>query len=187
MLVLWLPVILASTALVVNLGNLLLHRARLQSGTDLAALAAVQSVDWEALVEGEVRLLEDIADAKAREYTALNLEALGDIEADAIDVWVINAAPDAPASHPITGTALEHPTVVLRVEAPGPTPLLLGSFGEIVLVAEADASIRPRDCAARGVHGERMWARGRSFPAFREKYQRAPVPPIAGSVRITNG
>ncbi len=143
--VLWLPVLLAGLSLVVNLGHILVSRSRLQAAADMAALAAVQSVDWDAMMEGEVRLVRDLAEANARDYAVANLQSLLDREPEELEVWVINAAPGAPGNHPLTGSPLEYPTVVVRVSARGPGLWLGGDAGAFTLRAEADASLRPRE------------------------------------------
>ncbi len=143
--ILWLPVLLAVVSLVVNLGNLLVDRARLQASADLAALAAVQSVDWDAMAEGDVRLVEELADLEARDYSMANVQSLMDVDPEEIFVWIVNASTDDPTPHPVTGGTLEHPTVILRLRAPGPGGLLTAAFGGVSMEAEADASIRPRE------------------------------------------
>lgn len=143
--VIWLPVLLAVTSLAVNLGRILVDRSRLQSAADLAALAAVQSVDWDALAEGEIRLVPELAEMAARDYSRENLERLMDREAKEVRVWVINGSVDDPAPHPVTGDDLEYPTVVVRIDVDRPASVLGAALGSFTLSAEADASVRPRE------------------------------------------
>ncbi|MFW5896806.1 MAG: pilus assembly protein TadG-related protein [Bacillota bacterium] len=143
--VIWLPVLLAVTSLAVNLGRMLVDRSRLQAAADLAALAAVQSVDWDALAEGEILLVPQLADMVAREYSRQNLEHLMARKAAETRVWVVNGSVDDPAPHPVTGVDLKYPTVVVRLSIERPSPVLGAAFGSFTLCTEADASVRPRE------------------------------------------
>ncbi len=141
---LWLPILLAGAALILDGGQLLLARHRLQASVDLAALAAVQSLDWDRLAEGEVTIIEDEAEEMARQYLSDNLVAMTGRGFEEFRVWVINANPEDPKVHPVTGEGVYHPTVVLRCQLRGPSSWF-GAWKEApVLEAEADASLRPR-------------------------------------------
>lgn len=142
-LILWLPVLVAGTALALDVGQVMLLRVRLQAAADLAALAAVGSVDWDALAEGTVRLHGQEAEDFAHSYAQDNLELIGDVEVDRVKVWVVNAAPDEPQVHPVTGEELHYPTVVVRCDVQSPTGWFI-ILPQGLLRVEADASIRPR-------------------------------------------
>ncbi len=143
--ILWIPVLLTAAAVAVETGRLLSARYELQAAMDLAALAGAQSVDWDALAEGHVVLCEDEAAAKALQYAEQNVINLSGEEPGSVEVWVINTSEDDPALHPITGAEVQHPTVVVRCEAPGPESWFDLWRHPITLVAEADAALRPRE------------------------------------------
>jgi len=143
--ILWIPVLLTASAVAVETGRLLSARYQLQAAADLAALAAVQSVDWDALASGEVMLCVKEAETKALQYAEENVIKLSGREVDRVQVWVINASGDAPVDHPVTGAAMHHPTVVVRCEAPGPQSWFDLWRHPVMLEAEADASLRPRE------------------------------------------
>jgi len=140
---LWLPVLLSAAALTLDVGRLFLHRIQLQAAMDLAALAGAQDADWHSLAEGVIQLDAEAAKRSARSCAADNLQALFPGQEHQIWVWVVNATPDAPDSHPLTDAAVRYPTVIVRatVEWTG------GWFikGKRRITACADASLRPRD------------------------------------------
>ena len=142
--VLWLPILLLVAALVVDVGALWVARVQGQAAVDLAVLAAVQSVDWDALEEGEIRLLEEEAEEAARSYLQENATAQGTEGPGEVQVWVINARPDAPEIHPLTGEILEYPVVSLRCLWPGPESFFGSWVGASERWVEADATLRPR-------------------------------------------
>ena len=142
--VLWLPILLLVTALVVDVGALWVARVQGQAAVDLAVLAAVQSVDWEALEEGTIQLVEEEAEAAARSYLTDNARALGGARPDEVEVWVINARPEAPKTHPLTGEELRYPVVSLRCRWPGPKSVFGSWVGATERWVEADAALRPR-------------------------------------------
>lgn len=144
LILLWLPILMTVTALAVDGAQLFLARLRLQSAVDLAALAAVQSLDWDRLAEGEVVLLEKESEDAVREYLHANLVSFTDELPVGVWVWIVNAAPGDPGVHPITGQEILYPTVVVRCKVPAPGSLLRSWDQSPVLTAEADASIRPR-------------------------------------------
>ncbi len=142
-LILWFPVLIAATALALDVGQVMLLRIRLQAAADLAALAAVGSVDWDALAEGEVRLHVQKAEDYARSYANDNIESLDAGDVHRVEVWAVNASPDDVQLHPVTGDELDYPTVVVRCDVQVPTGWLV-LLPEGILRVEADASIRPR-------------------------------------------
>ncbi len=142
--VLWLPVLLVGAALVLDGGQLFLARYRLQAAVDLAALAAVQSLDWDRLADGEVVIIVDEAEEVAQQYLSDNLAALTGRGFEEFQVWVINASPETPGVHPVTAEEVLHPTVVLRCRLQGPHSWFGAWRDAPALQAEADASLRPR-------------------------------------------
>lgn len=145
LILLWLPVLMTATALAMDGGQLFLTRIRLQSAVDLAALAAVQSLDWDRLADGELVLLEGESEDAVRDYLHQNLISFTNDEPVGVWVWVVNAHPGDPGIHPITGEEILYPTVIVRCEVRAPRSLLRSWDQGPVLRAEADASIRPRN------------------------------------------
>lgn len=145
LILLWLPVLMAAMALATDGGQLFLARFRLQAAVDLAALAAVQSLDWDRLAEGEVLLLEEESEAAVHEYLAENLSSFMDEAPVGVWVWVVNASPGDPGVHPITGEEMLYPTVVVRCQVRAPRSWFHSWDQRPILRAEADASIRPRE------------------------------------------
>ena len=144
LIILWLPVLLLVAALVVDAGILFVAKYQFQAAVDLAALSAVQSVDWELLSEGVVQINEDDAVFYAEDYLLANTASLLDTKPKELKVWVVNATEEQPQEHPLNGRDLEHPTVVIRSEIMGPTSIFDSWMMPLLLFAEADASIRPR-------------------------------------------
>ena len=142
--ILCLPVLLAGTAATLDAGNLLLMRYRLQAAADLAALAGVQSVDWDELALGQLVLDESEALQRARYHAEVNIESMMNRSPERVDVWVVNASEDDPAAHPLTGGVLVHPTVVVACEVRGPDSWFNSWQEAPVLRVEADGSLRTR-------------------------------------------
>lgn len=146
-LALLLPVVLASLALVADVGYLLWVRAALQAAADLGALAGAQELDLEALAEGR-RALAPTAGSSARRWAGENLAAhpatarWADLAE--VGVLVIQADEQAPARHPWTGRTLRDPTVAVRIRLRVPLPWFGRPLGPVEVVARADASVRFR-------------------------------------------
>ena len=144
LIVVWLPVLLVVAALVVDAGILFVAKYQFQAAVDLAALSAVQSVEWELLGEGVVQINEEDAVFYADDYLSANTSSLLDANPETLKVWVVNATEEQPLEHPLSGKDLEHPTVIIQSEMKGPASVFDSWLTPLVLSAEADASIRPR-------------------------------------------
>jgi len=143
--VLFLPSLLAGLALVVDAGVLLVCRAQLAAAADMGALAGAQDLDYELLAAGKVVIRSEQAVGDAEAYVRENLRGRPFIEADSVRVTVTVVNPAAadgsrqPAC-PVTGRALEAPTVCVVVRATVRLPLLPGKAAVTVRV-HADAGV----------------------------------------------
>jgi len=140
--VLFMPVLLAALAATAGLSQMLLLRYRVTQAADLAALAAIQSLDRDQLAAGHLVLLTDLATSVAREYVEANLGGCADTLTDlAIEVDCHDAGKGC-VDH-VTGRHLEYTTVCVVVRCN--TQIGFGPFNIIVaLRGHADASAVPR-------------------------------------------
>ena len=110
---------------------------------DLAALAAVQCLDREALADGQLVLLATDAESVAIEYVTTNLASTSALPADLqVEVNCHNAGEHAPLDR-VTGKKHRYTTVCVAVRckleiAVGPVRLAQA------FLAHADASAVPR-------------------------------------------
>lgn len=126
--VLLFPVLMLVLALVLAVGSVESLRTRIGAQVDMAALTATQALDLSALSRGEQpRLIESQAEALAREYLARNLAAATDLLAASpsdiaagAEIVVTNER----GTDPLTGAAIDAPTVSIRVSVPARIPLL---------------------------------------------------------------
>lgn len=139
------PLYVIALGLVADAGYLFAARTLASAIADAAALAGVQELDLDRLVRGERYIMPAAAEAAAYAVATANLEE-GFPLADRpyrIRVAVINAAPDSPVRHPVTGRMLRDPTVFVEVRVK--IPLRFTPTGARVEVAgRADASVLPR-------------------------------------------
>ncbi|MEW6031264.1 MAG: pilus assembly protein TadG-related protein [Bacillota bacterium] len=140
--VLFLPCLLASLGLAIDVGVLLLVRAEMRAAADMGALAGVQDLDFELLAEGRVviRGPEAVRDAEA--WVRENLTGRAFIEPGSVvvSVSVRNLDAGARATCPVTGRELEHPTVCVLVRARVRPPVFT-IFGPVEVEVHADASV----------------------------------------------
>lgn len=123
--VLLFPVLMLVLALVLTVGELEAHRARLRAQLDMAALTATQALDFAALARGEApSLIPEEAEALAREYLARNLAAAGVASPASISASAQVSVTPAGQRDPITGRTVGGPTVSIRASAPAALPLL---------------------------------------------------------------
>lgn len=143
--VLFLPVMVALLAMVVNLGVIFLTKYRLQTAVDLGALAAAQDVDLALLAEGRRVLLDGPAKGDAREVTLANLGRLGGAQARAdIIVSVYNPSPQEPDHDAWTGRAIRQPTVCVLARIPMSVWSVTLKGQKAIVEAHADASVLER-------------------------------------------
>ena len=123
--VLLFPLLMLVFALVLTVGELEAHRARLRAQLDMAALTATQALDFAALARGEPpSLVPEEAEALAREYLGRNLAAAGVPSPAAIAASAQVVVTASGQVDPITGRTAEVPTVSIRASAPADLPLL---------------------------------------------------------------
>jgi uncharacterized membrane protein len=144
-----LPVLLIVLALVVDAGTIFWARASLAAAADLAALAALQELDFEALARGQPRLVEAAAAAVARAWSLENVAArLGTRSAERLEVrvTVYNGSTDQPLPHATSGRVLTVPTVCVHLRLPVRLPVagLIMPGLSAVAQAHADAAVVPR-------------------------------------------
>lgn len=145
MVVLALPVLLLTSALVVDVAYWFLVRASLQSAADLAALAAAQNVDLTALAQGERQILPEPARREARQWVYDNLQS-NRVTAQLLDrvdvtVRVYNPQPEAPVRHEFSGRLLYDPTVTVQLLIDAPTFLAGMVVSSVPIRVLADASL----------------------------------------------
>jgi len=145
----FLPVLVATMALVVETGRLFVAARRVQAACDLGALAGAQEVDLDRLAQGERYLDEERARIEAERITRENLRELGGVAAETgrVHVYVINVA-GGPTAHPRTGRLIRDPTVSVWVEVVVPVYLVWWT-SEVHLSAHADASVVEKRSARR--------------------------------------
>jgi hypothetical protein len=142
-----LPLLLAVTTGVLQLGALRVLASRVASAADLAALAAVDDQDEAELVRSGVLRLAPDATAVARRFFALNLATLADqldttpdAAAAAADVA---AFPNTPAIDPLTGWRYERPTIRIAAAVAVRTP----AFGTLMLPRTTVVNVRAASAA----------------------------------------
>lgn len=128
--VLLLPMVLVLIALVLEVGALRVHRARLQSAADIAAAAAVTEQDRDALaVDGTYRIAREGVDV-ARAALADGIRPMTSALAPGTSAEAIAGAAEIVIVEPgsfeaATGRRHDAPTVRIRFRAAVRTPLLL--------------------------------------------------------------
>lgn len=141
--VLVLPVALLALGLSLDMARLVVIRAQAQAAADLAGLAAAQELDLERLSRGEPWLRPVDAERVARSWVADNLRlGLGEHLAGVAEtrVAVVNAADNAPTSHPWTGRLLREPTVAVETVVPVRLRFVPGR-PQVRITVRADASV----------------------------------------------
>ena len=141
--VLFLPCLLASVGLAVDVGVLLVARAQLQASVDMGALAGVQELDYDLLAQGRIVIRENEAGDCARRWVLANTEGRAFIEPGTVRavVTVLNTGgPEGEAACPVTGRRVPWPTVCVRAEALVRLPFL-PLLGPVRVSVHADASI----------------------------------------------
>ena len=145
--VVFMPLLVAVLAGVIELGALRVLAARISSAADLATLAAADDQDGDALVAtGKLRLASD-AVSVARQYFAANLEQIAPHLAKAPDAAAaeadVAAFPDAPVNDPLTGWRYERPTVRIAAAVPVRVPF----FGALLLPSVVTVNVRAASAA----------------------------------------
>lgn len=140
--VLFLPCLLASLALALDVGALLVARAQMRAAADMGALAGVQDLDYDLLAQGLIVIRSADAVRDAREWVLANLEGRAFIEPGTVRVVVavLNTEGAGAVSCPVTGRLLEWPTVCVKVEAMARLPFL-PALGLVKVSIHADASV----------------------------------------------
>ena len=141
------PFLVGILAGIIELGALRIIAARVSAAADLAALAAADDQDADALVtSGKLRLSPD-AVLVARQFFAANLEPIAPHLATAPDVAAkdadVVAFPDAPVTDPLTGWRFEQPTVRIAASVPVRTPM----FGALLLPSIVTVNVRAASAA----------------------------------------
>jgi Flp pilus assembly protein TadG len=141
------PLLVGVLAGVIELGALRVLAGRVSAAADLAALAAADDQDADALVaSGKLRLAPD-AVLVARQFFALNLEPIAPHLATAPEVAAqdadIVAFPDAPVTDPLTGWRFDRPTVRIAASVPVRTPV----FGALLLPSIVAVNVRAASAA----------------------------------------
>ncbi len=144
--VVMLPVLVLAFAFVADGGGVLLRRSLAFAVADVAALAGVQELDLERLIQGDRWIIPDAATTRATEVAEAALWENGIGSSDrVVRVRVINASQVAPRKHPVTGRTLRDPTVSVEVKLRVPLNLTNANGGAGVWVTgQADASVLPR-------------------------------------------
>jgi len=149
--IIFLPVLLAGVALVIDAGALLTARAQMATAADMGALAAVQDLDYNLLAEGLIVILEEqaVSDAEAWIMANLSHQAFIEPETVVVVVTVLNTedrgdggGETSPVNLtcPITGRPVTQPTVCVLVRAVTHLPFL-PSLGRVTVEVHADASV----------------------------------------------
>lgn len=143
--VLALPVVLIAIALVIDMAYFFLLRTSLQAAADMAALAAAQNVDLDALADGERRLLVERARLDAYQWVHDNLRAnkltAGLRDQVGVHVEVYNADPNNRVRHRVTGRILADPTVSVQLSLDAPTYFAAMIMKNVPIRVMADASL----------------------------------------------
>jgi hypothetical protein len=126
------------------MGQVLYCRQMAYRAADLAALAAVQSLDLGALAEGVLRIVPEEASTVASGYARANLPDLSRGTGSDLQVEVEVLNPDPQGKHdPVTGQLHGYATVCVRLRFT--VPLRLGPLAwRQSIAAHADASVVPR-------------------------------------------
>jgi Flp pilus assembly protein TadG len=147
--VLAMPALLLAFGLIVDASQFIWARGAVQAAADLAALAAIQEIDLEALAAGERRIVVEQATDRGREVALDNMSRAGsmlDVENATIEVVVYNTPDGASLVHVRDGRQLRDPTVCVSITV-RPRLALLGRMEQAAVRAHADASVmekRPR-------------------------------------------
>lgn len=147
LLLLSLPALLAALSLVVDVAVMVSTHGAARAAADMAALAACQELDLEALAGGNCRLDAGRAVQVARELALRNLSAsLGEEAAlsAAVTAEAHNPSPDSPARDRVTGRELTVPTVCVTVRVRTPALFLAAVLGRPEVKVHADASVVAR-------------------------------------------
>ena len=145
--IVFMPLLVALLAGVVELGALRVLAARVASAADLATLAATDDQDEGALVAtGKLRLPPDAVPI-ARQFFAANLSQIAPHlastpEGAAADADVV-AFTDAPAIDPLTGWRYDRPTVRIAASVPVRMPV----FGALLLPPVVSVNVRSASAA----------------------------------------
>jgi uncharacterized membrane protein len=149
MFIIYLPILLLITAMVIDVGLLIVSRNKLQAAADFAALAGAQNLDLEALQDGVIVLSESSARADAirwaRENTFRNLHTTLDESNLHVYVRVYNASDNLSLFDNHTGRKLRDPTVCVVIEAVHQFHFIHGVFGEQRIKVHADASVLTKE------------------------------------------
>jgi len=145
--IVFMPLLVALLAGVIELGALRVIAARVSSAADLATLAAADDQDESALVAtGKLRLPPDAVPI-ARQFFAANLAQIASHlattpETAAAEADVI-AFTDAPAIDPLTGWRYDRPTVRIAASVPVRVPV----FGALLLPPVVTVNVRTASAA----------------------------------------
>jgi Flp pilus assembly protein TadG len=145
--IVFMPLLVALLAGVVELGALRVIAARISSAADLATLAATDDQDDRALIAtGKLRLPPDAVPV-ARRFFAANLAQIAPHlaatpESAAADADVV-AFTEAPAIDPRTGWRYDRPTVRLDAAVPVRVPV----FGAFLLPPVVTVNVRSASAA----------------------------------------
>jgi hypothetical protein len=152
--VLFLPVLLAGMALVIDCGALLAARAQMVAAADMGALAGVQDLDFDLLACGRIFIREAAAIAAAEAWVTGNLSGRAFIEPGTVRVVVTVLNTDGTGSDgrgdarrllvcPVTGRAFSEASVCVFVQARARLPFIPSRLGPVVRV-HADAAVMGR-------------------------------------------
>ncbi len=144
--VLSLPVFLLLFTLTAVMGQVFWTHAALQHVVDLAALAGVQSLDYEELGKGQIVIDKVEARRAVRSYLERNLAShreSGRVKVRQLKIMIFNVSPGEPESHHMTGRRLLTPTLCVRLTA-AVRPASFLKVPPIEITVLADASVRTR-------------------------------------------
>lgn len=145
MVALFLPVAMLLLSLLILEGEIFLVKAKLQNTADMAALAAVQELDMDKLIDGEIVIREEAMDI-ANIYGEMNIVAAFSKETASqarIVTWVLNGSDTEPVKHPLTGENVQEARVLVEVSLPWSINYLTDR-AELVITSTAEAAVRTR-------------------------------------------
>ncbi len=116
--VLFLPIAVISTGMVVDLGIMFCARKAVQAACDLGALAGVQNLDWDSLAAGIVLVDQQQSEAAAVQVALNNLEGSGGLFSH-IDVWASASNPPLRTEPCVTVEARFSPNTYFLKWLPG--------------------------------------------------------------------